>query len=88
MESSKKITEHINHLLNEDCIYTKGIKNIFNVQIDKDNIDVFESLINLLEIHEETIKQTRRILQLKQQSYIINYMGIYAKKLTSEYYDV
>ena len=87
MESRKIITEHIKQLLNEDCIYTKEMKNVFNVQINKDNIDVLESLINLLEIHEESIKQARRILELKQRSYIINYMAIYAKNLTSEYYD-
>ena len=88
MESRKVIMEHINYLLNDNCIHTKDITNIFNVQINKDNIEVLESLINLLEIHEETIKQTRRILQLKHQSYIINYMATYAKNLTSKYNDV
>jgi hypothetical protein len=87
MESRKIITEHINYLLNNDCIYSQGINKIFNVQINKDNIEVLESLINLLEIHEESIKQTRRILELKQQSYIIGYMAKYAKDLTSEHYD-
>jgi hypothetical protein len=63
----------------------QGIKNIFNVEISRDNIEVLESLINLLEIHEESIKQTRRILELKQQSYIISYMAKYAKNLTRDY---
>ena len=87
MDSRKIITEHINFLLNDDCLYSKEIKNLFDVQINKDNIEVLESLINLLEIHEETVKQTRRILELKQQSYIISYMATYAKNLTSEYYE-
>ena len=79
MESRKVTTEHINHLLTKDCIYMQGIKNIFNVEISKDNFEVLESLINLLEIHEESIKQTRRILELKQQSYLKTYIATYVK---------
>jgi hypothetical protein len=74
MESKEIINEHIQHLLKEDNIYTQRITNIFNVEITDENINDLETLINLLEIHEEALKQTRRILQLKLQYYMMNYM--------------
>jgi hypothetical protein len=74
MESKEIIKEHIQHLLNEDNIYTQRITNIFNVIVTDENINDLETLINLLEIHEEALKQTRRILQLKLQNYLMNYM--------------
>ena len=49
------------------------------IQRVQENIADLETLINLLEIHEESLRQTRRILQLKQQSYLKTYMATYAK---------
>jgi hypothetical protein len=74
MESKEVINEHIQHLLQEDNIYTQRITNLFNVEVTDENINDLETLINLLEIHEEALKQTRRILQLKLQYYMMNYV--------------
>jgi hypothetical protein len=84
MESRDVIKEHINHLLSEDCIYTKRVTGVFNVEINQKNINDLETLINLLEIHQEALNQTRKILLLKQSSYLMSYMATYARNLTSE----
>lgn len=72
------IKEHIHHLLTEDSLYTQRVNEIFNEEITNENIADLESLINLLEIHEESFKRTRRILQLKQQNYLMKYIEEYA----------
>ena len=73
------LKEQIQHLLNHDTLYTKRITEVFNTPITSENIADLETLINLLEIHEESLKQNRRLLQLKQQSYLMTYMAEYAK---------
>lgn len=70
------IKEHIQHILSEDSLYTQRTTEIFNEEVTDENIQDFVTLINLLEIHEESFKQTRRILQLKQQSYLMNKLNI------------
>ena len=79
MSSRNIIKEHIHHLLTEDSLYTQRVNEIFNEEITDENIGDLESLINLLEIHEESLKQTRRILQLKQQNYLMRYIDEYAE---------
>ena len=74
MESKDIIKKNIDHLLEMDNIYTKRLMEIFNLEITDENIAGLETLINLLEIHEESLKQTRRILQLKQSNYLRNYL--------------
>ena len=56
------LNEHIVQLLNEDCIYTKRVVEIFNVEYDLDNFTDLEQLINLLEKQEESLKYVRTIL--------------------------
>ena len=71
MSSGDIIKEHINHILTEDSLYTQRITEIFNEEVTDENVQDFVTLINLLKIHEESFKKTRRILQLKQQSYLM-----------------
>lgn len=84
MKSKDVIKEHINHLLSEDCIYTKRVTEVFNVEINQNNFNDLATLINLLEIHEEALKQIRKVLLLKQGSHLMSYMATYARTLTSE----
>ena len=84
MESRNVIKEHINHLMSEDCFYTKRVTEVYNVEINQNNFNDLATLINLLEIHEEALKQIRRILLLKQGSHMMSYMSTYARNLTSE----
>lgn len=79
MASRNILKEHIQHLLNQDALYTTRMTEAFNVKITVENIADLETLINLLEIHEESLKQTRRVLQLKQQTYLTTYMAEYIK---------
>jgi hypothetical protein len=81
MQTGDVIMEHIDRLVSEDCIYTQNITGVFNVEITGENLSDLEVLINFLEIHEESLKQIRRKLQLKQQSYLMKYMGAYARAL-------
>ena len=76
------LKEHIQHLLYHGALYTQRITEVFNTNITVENIADLETLIYLLEIHEESLKQTRRILELKQQSYIMTYMAKYVKNWT------
>ena len=74
------IKEYIDRIMKSDSIYTQRITEIFNEEITDENIRDLETLINLLEIHEESFKQTRMILQLKQRNYLMKYMSEYALK--------
>ena len=79
MVSRNIIKEYIQHLINMDAIYSNRITEVFNTEITNENIIDLETLINLLEIHEESLKQNRRLLQLKQQTYLMTCMAEYSK---------
>ena len=81
MEQRDILKEHIQHLLTEDCIYSKRVSEVFNVPITKENISDLETLINLIEIHEEALREIRQVLQLKQQSHLMKYMAAYAENM-------
>ena len=81
MEQRDILNEHIQHLLTEDCIYSKRVSEVFNVPISRDNISDLETLINLLEIHEESLRKTRQVLQLKKRAHLMTYMAVYAENL-------
>ena len=81
MEQRDILKEHIQHLLTEDCIYSKRVSEVFNVPINRENISDLETLINLIEIHEEALREIRQVLQLKQQSHLMKYMAAYAENM-------
>ena len=81
MEQRDILKEHIQHLLTEDCIYSKRVSEVFNVPINRENISDLETLINLIEIHEESLREIRQVLQLKQQSHLMKYMAAYAENM-------
>jgi len=62
MESLAMLNEHITKLLKEDCIYTKRVTEVSNMEFDLDNESDIENLIDLLENYEESLKQARYIL--------------------------
>ena len=78
MDQRDILNEHIQHLLTQDCIYSKRASDLFNVDISKDNIRDLETLISLLEIHEEALRDTRQVLQLKQRSFLMDFLADYA----------
>jgi hypothetical protein len=77
------IRERIDLLSGADCIYTKQVTEILNVEIKPDNLTDLDNLINIYEMHEEAIKDIRRALTLKQNTFLMSYMATYAKNLNS-----
>ena len=88
MEQRDILKEHIQHLLTEDCIYSKRVSEVFNVPINRENISDLETLINLIEIHEEALREIRQVIQLKQQSHLMKYMAAYAENMRRVYTEV
>lgn len=84
MGSKKAIQDFVGYLSNEDCVYSKFLTEISKIKIDREEIDDLETLINLVEMHEEILKQTRRILTLKQQMLLLDNMAIRAKTWIEE----
>jgi len=84
MASKKELKTFISQLQNNNCIYSTIFTDILNIKINKDSIGDLETLIDLLEMHEESLKQTRRLLMLKQQTYLLGYMAAHAKNWIEE----
>jgi len=84
MASKKELKSFISQLQNNNCIHSTIFTDILDIKINKDNIGELETLIDLLEMHEESLKQTRRLLMLKQQTYLLSYMAAYAKNWIEE----
>ena len=47
-------------------------------------MDDLGTLIKLYEMHKESIRQTRLILILKRQSFLLKIMSLYAKRIEIE----
>ena len=77
------IRERIDLLSGADCIYTKQVTEILNVEIKPCNLSDLDNLINIYEMHEEAVKDIRRTLTLKQNTFLMSYMATYAKNLNS-----
>ncbi len=77
------LRERIDLLSGADCIYTKQVTEILNIEIKTDNLRDLENLINLYKMHEEAIKDIRRALMLKQNTFLLSYLATYAKNLNS-----
>jgi hypothetical protein len=84
MGSKKAIQDFVGYLSNEDCVYSIFLTEISKIKIDREEIDDLETLINLVEMHEEILNQTRRILTLKQQMLLLDNMAIRAKTCIEE----
>jgi len=83
MKPKDIIKERIDLLSGADCIYTKQVTEILNVELKPDNLTDLENLINLYEMHEKAVKDIRRALTLKQNTFLMSYMATYAKNLNS-----
>ena len=84
MASKKELANFIIQLQDNNCIHSTIFTDILNIKIKKDNISDLETLIDILEMHEESLKQTRRLLMLKQQTYLLSYMAAHAKNWIEE----
>lgn len=78
MESDDVLREQIKRLSTDDCAYVNLATDVRNIQINLENLGDLEILINLFEMHEEALKQTRRALMLKQQTCLMEIMATYS----------
>lgn len=81
MTPGDMIRERVDLLSGADCVYTRRVTEMLNVEIKPENLDDLESLIDLYEMHEEAVKEVRRALMLKQHACLLGYLAEYARNL-------
>ena len=79
MEPGDVIKDYINLLSKSECIYINRVIDLLSAEIKPSDLNDLATLINLYEMHEEALKETRRALMLKQQACLMGYMAAYAK---------
>jgi len=83
MESPDVLKEQISRLAAADCAYVDAAAEVLNTEVGRDNMGDLEALIDLYEMHEESLRQARLALTLKQQSCLMKTMAVYAREFVS-----
>ena len=74
-----------NEILNQDCPVRKLSQLISETKVSEINASEFRKIVDLLEIHEEEIRQLRQTARLKMREYFLNtYSAKLRNKLAKE----
>ena len=62
MESIETVNDHINHLLKEDCVYSRRVIRIFDREYNLDRLSEIENLLEKIDDFENSLRTMKNDL--------------------------